>query len=142
MKVKAFFCLVGVLMPVYLIADFFPVGAYDVDTLWLSIAHDSLRLNTAMPGYWRYQSYGDRYLTIAEQESLKVILPRAQIGQAYIREFWWYSGLWDRLWESDSNYFSHNSGVKVYDDSAHNHYAWKCRYNQDPAGLMQYGPYG
>ena len=121
--------------------DFFTLGTYDIrDTVQITWARDSLFLNTIRTSWLDSQNSIEKYLNFAAQKEMKVILGDAGANDVPRLSRYYY--LWQKVWESDSAYVFHNTGSKVFDGSASNHYAWKCCVDSDSTGLMQYGPSG
>lgn len=124
--------------------DLFVIGAYGIERVQhIHPARDQLKLNTIIYGWPSNQVQADSILALAEEEAISVILAHAPGAQADIsRRLSWYSNLWSKSWKSASDHFSHKVGLKANDSYADGAYVWRCRHNQDAAGLVQYGPSG
>ncbi|KPK62669.1 hypothetical protein AMJ83_10125 [candidate division WOR_3 bacterium SM23_42] len=124
--------------------DMFVIGAYGVERIvHIQPARNLLKLNTIIYGWPSNQTQADSILLLAEKDTLNVILAHAPGADPDIsRRLSWYSHLWSKSWQSDSDYFFHKTGSRTQDAYADNHYAWKCRRNLHTSGLMQYGPSG
>lgn len=121
--------------------NLFVIGAYDIaDTNLFTWISESLHLNTIRSSWIDSQDAIEKYLMAADKKGIKVILD--DVGVDRLARLSRYYYLWQKVWESDSAYVFHNTGSKVFDGSAFNHYSWKCSVNHHSAGLMQYGPSG
>lgn len=127
----------------FIFADDFIIGAYDVSKDMLGNAHDSLGLNTISNSSIETDSQAMDILSGADDESLKVLLYHAPApqGTSPDRGLNWYCDLWHQLLESedDGTYFLHDEGKAVEDLAASNDSAWVCSLGIDSEGWMQKG---